>query len=163
MRIHGCFRLFAFNHVVVFEQLRAGRLTHNIWLKISTMRERVAMNALYMHIDKGQKAAKLIVSMGNIPTPQTSIQYRLAEESLIRLSVFNILGQQVRVLDKGLRPAGTHRVAWDGRDESGQTVASGIYLYILKAGLHTEIRTTPPRKRMPNGTAPQQAPGNSFT
>jgi hypothetical protein len=98
------------------------------------------MDAMFMHLDKGQKAAKLIVSMGNVPASPTSIRYRLAEESHIRLLVFNILGQQVRILDNGVRPAGTHHVAWDGRDEFGQPVASGIYIYILKAGLQPEVR-----------------------
>jgi flagellar hook assembly protein FlgD len=120
------------------------------------------MDSVHLHIEKGQKAAKLIVSMGNIPAPPTSVQYLLAEESLIRLSVFNILGQQVRLLDKGIRPAGMHCVAWDGRDEAGQPVASGIYLYILKAGPGENTRTISSIKRLPQRNAFQSATGRAF-
>ena len=50
------------------------------------------------------------------------------------LSVFNLLGQKVRTLANAVMPAGVYRAEWDGRDDRGRQVASGIYLYRLKSG-----------------------------
>ena len=52
----------------------------------------------------------------------------------MKLDVFNVLGQKVKtLLDQPLGP-GTYTVEWDGKNESGTTVATGIYLYRLKVG-----------------------------
>ncbi len=64
--------------------------------------------------------------------PSTVISYRLAESAEISLSIHNIRGQMVRELVSGPREAGVHAVQWDGRDELGQKVSSGIYLYSLE-------------------------------
>ena len=72
--------------------------------------------------------------------PATSIQYMLTEASNVRLLIYNILGQQVRVLVNGAQLAGTHSVVWDGRDAFGRDVSSGLYLYRLEAGDYTAMR-----------------------
>ena len=77
------------------------------------------------------------VLLQNFPNPfnaSTAIGYQLPEASEIRLSVYNLLGQEVRRLVEGEVEAGTHVVLWDGRDENGTPVGSGIYFYRLKAG-----------------------------
>ena len=64
--------------------------------------------------------------------PETIISLDLPLEGRARLCVYNILGRKViTLLDEELT-AGTHTVLWDGADESGQAVASGIYLYRLE-------------------------------
>ena len=71
----------------------------------------------------------------NYPNPfnsETTIEFSLAEGGDTRLIIYNALGQQVLVLEDGYRSAGPHRIVWDGRDESGSTVASGVYLYLLE-------------------------------
>jgi len=93
------------------------------------------MEVMHMRIGKGEKTARIIVSTGDAPFLSTNIEYRLEEAAFIRLSIFNILGQHIRLLDNGLRAAGIHRAIWDGRDETGRPVASGVYLYLLRAGL----------------------------
>jgi len=65
--------------------------------------------------------------------PQTEIAYSLPEGSYVKLTVYNILGQKVRVLVDEYQSAGIRKVTWDGRDERGERVASGIYLYKLQA------------------------------
>ena len=55
-------------------------------------------------------------------------------------TVYNVLGQQVATLADGEFPAGAHRVQWQGTDQVGQAVASGIYLYRLQAGGETKTR-----------------------
>ncbi len=66
--------------------------------------------------------------------PETSIRFSLPEQSDATLSIFNLLGQQVRVLISENLPAGEHVVLWDGTTESGAMTASGIYFYRLTAG-----------------------------
>jgi len=66
--------------------------------------------------------------------PSTTITYMLASPADVRLEILTVLGQRVRMLDSGVRPAATHTVIWDGRDENGQTVASGVYFCRLVAG-----------------------------
>ncbi|MBI4532155.1 MAG: hypothetical protein HY709_11625 [Candidatus Latescibacteria bacterium] len=55
----------------------------------------------------------------------------------IRLTVYNALGQSIRTLLEGPLPAGNHAVTWDGRDNQGKTVPSGVYLARLEAGGYT--------------------------
>ena len=69
------------------------------------------------------------------PTPfnaEVSIPFALAEAGPIRISVYNLMGQQVRVLADGWVAAGEHRVRWDGRTEAGVEAASGVYWVVLQ-------------------------------
>lgn len=73
----------------------------------------------------------------NFPNPFnafTTIRVQLPEASEVKLSVYNLLGQEVRRLVDGKVEAGTHSVLWDGRDEDGKPVGSGIYFSRLKVG-----------------------------
>jgi len=63
--------------------------------------------------------------------PSTVIRFDLPESSQLNLTVFNVLGQEIRTLLDGVQPAGTHSVEWDGRDAWGRDAASGVYLYKL--------------------------------
>jgi len=60
--------------------------------------------------------------------PSTTVAVDLPVTARVRLSIFDALGRDVRLLVDGIRPAGRHTVTWDGRDQSGSGVASGIYL-----------------------------------
>lgn len=64
--------------------------------------------------------------------PATSIAFALPERSHVRLDVYNILGQRVRTLVDDILLPGHHDVVFDGRDDSGHPLASGVYLYVLK-------------------------------
>jgi parallel beta-helix repeat protein len=66
--------------------------------------------------------------------PQTTIRYDLPKPGVVRLSVYNVVGQMVRTLADGRRFSGTYSVIWDGRDGSARDVASGVYLYRLEVG-----------------------------
>jgi outer membrane protein assembly factor BamB len=72
--------------------------------------------------------------------PETTIRYSLAQEGPVRLSVFNVLGQEVITLVRGQRSAGSHAVTWDGTDASGSAVSSGLYFCRLQAGEFAETR-----------------------
>ena len=65
--------------------------------------------------------------------PTTTISFDLPTRSKVTLKVFNLLGQEVSTLiDKEL-PANSYKVEWDGRSNTGESVASGIYFYKLIA------------------------------
>lgn len=72
--------------------------------------------------------------------PNTSIEFALPRSGQVKVEVFNILGQKVRTLvDENLK-AGFKRVDWDGTDDGGQSVASGIYLYRMTANDFSETK-----------------------
>ena len=69
------------------------------------------------------------------PTPfnaHVSVPFTTAEPGQVRISVFNLMGQQVRVLHDGWIEAGAHKVQWDGLTETGEIAASGIYWTLLR-------------------------------
>jgi len=73
----------------------------------------------------------------NYPNPFNSgtvIRFALSERRDIELSVFNLAGQQVATLVDGVRAAGVYALHWDGRDDDDRQLASGVYLYRLRAG-----------------------------
>jgi len=65
--------------------------------------------------------------------PQTTIKYTLRKTASVQLSIYNTLGQQVRMLLHGAQPSGDYSLTWDGKDNKGALVSSGIYFYKLKA------------------------------
>jgi len=65
--------------------------------------------------------------------PETAISYQLSAASNLELAVYNSLGQKIRTLVQTRQPAGRYEVKWDGHDEAGREVGSGIYIYRLKA------------------------------
>jgi len=82
-----------------------------------------------------QETAEL--SINNYPNPfnpDTEIRYHLPEAIHINLEIYNLLGQKIRTLIDGQKPTGSHTIRWDGRDETGAAVSSGVYLYTLTAG-----------------------------
>ena len=66
--------------------------------------------------------------------PTTEISFSMEQTADVSLTVFNMLGQSVRVLENASLEAGTHSYKWDGRDELGQSVSTGVYLYTLTDG-----------------------------
>ena len=64
--------------------------------------------------------------------PKTEIRYLLTRTGMVRLAVFSITGQRVRVLVHSRQPAGQYSVRWDGRDERNNALSSGIYFYRLQ-------------------------------
>ena len=70
----------------------------------------------------------------------TTISYSLARHTMIHLTIYSIKGDEIIVLAKKYQLAGEYRVTWDGKDASGNPVASGIYLYRLEAGGFVKTR-----------------------
>ncbi len=72
--------------------------------------------------------------------PTTTIGYEIQSAGMVRLTIFNVLGKEVRKLVNEVQPAGKYQVVWDGRDSAGQVVPTGTYFYKLQFGEHAQIR-----------------------
>ncbi|MCK5032070.1 MAG: T9SS type A sorting domain-containing protein, partial [Calditrichia bacterium] len=70
--------------------------------------------------------------------PTTTISYQLKETADVKLVVYNILGQEVRTLVNQHKQAGAYQVVWDGRNNIGQPVGSGIFIYKIVANSYGE-------------------------
>ncbi len=72
---------------------------------------------------------------GNYPNPfnpETDISLSLPEKTQVSLIIYNILGEKVKTLVNREMEAGIHSIHWDGKDEAGNSVATGVYFYRLK-------------------------------
>jgi hypothetical protein len=79
----------------------------------------------------------------NVPNPCISgadIRYETARQGLVRITVYNALGQRVRVLVDEVRQPGVHSARWDGCNNTGERVTSGVYFYKMEAGEFTDTR-----------------------
>lgn len=72
--------------------------------------------------------------------PETTIKYQLPQPGHVRLAVFNALGHQVRLLVDREQPAAYHLIVWDGRDQAGNIVPSGLYFYRLESGKFSTMK-----------------------
>lgn len=73
---------------------------------------------------------------GNSPNPfsgKTSVEFILAEQTRVTVSVYDMMGRKVATLVDGVRSSGTHTVGWNGQSDNGQNLASGVYLLRMQA------------------------------
>ena len=87
--------------------------------------------------------ADLSQNFPNPSNPETWIPYSLAESAEVKIQIFNVAGELVRILDIGRKFPGRYATKetaayWDGRNDAGERVSSGVYFYYLRAGdFHT--------------------------
>jgi hypothetical protein len=84
--------------------------------------------------DRSVAVADKFALANNYPNPfnpVTTIDFSVPKSAKVSLVVYNALGQKVRTLVDGSTPAGAHSVQWNGRNDSGQMLSSGIYFYTL--------------------------------
>jgi M6 family metalloprotease-like protein len=72
--------------------------------------------------------------------PLTTIRYELASRTHVSLRVYDVSGAVVRTLVNGDKPAGSYSLTWDGRDDHGSSVSSGVYFYRIAAGSFSDVR-----------------------
>jgi hypothetical protein len=72
--------------------------------------------------------------------PTTVVKFEIVQPAKVSLKIYNILGQSVKVLIDEEKVAGAYTTYWDGNDQNGQPVSSGIYFYKLEAGDFTEVK-----------------------
>lgn len=72
--------------------------------------------------------------------PSTTINYSLPKASNVKIEVFNLLGERVKVLVDNYRDAGNYKTVWSGKDEYGRQMSSGVYLYRMQANGTTLVK-----------------------
>lgn len=72
--------------------------------------------------------------------PSTTIRYSLPKPAHVKVKIFNLLGMKVRTLIDSFQKTGEHSVVWDAKDDDGNSVSSGLYLYRVEAGEFTQVR-----------------------
>ena len=91
------------------------------------------------------KETQLLANYPNPFNPETWIPYRLAEDAFVTLTIYDTASRVVRTLDVGHRIAAAYEnrskaIYWDGRNEFGESVASGVFFYHLSAGEYSAIK-----------------------
>jgi len=80
---------------------------------------------------EGTKENPLKYSLGqNYPNPfnaETTIEYQLPEDAQVTMTIYNSMGQEIRRLIESKQSAGSHKIVWNGLDNQGKAVTSGIY------------------------------------
>ncbi|MBN2288639.1 MAG: T9SS type A sorting domain-containing protein, partial [Candidatus Glassbacteria bacterium] len=113
-------------------------------MKLTEEQEAAFRLALYGQAGRAElpKANTLSQNSPNPFNPATTISYTIAEGSTVyvTLNVYDIRGNLVRSLVNEAREAGTYNVFWDGTDEGGRSVSSGVYFYRIKAGDFNQTR-----------------------
>jgi len=87
----------------------------------------------------------------NYPNPfnsNTAIRYDLADDGFASLVVYDLVGRRVTTVASGHQSAGTHTVGWDGLNQQGQPVASGVYLYELTTMISDGVRQTSEARKL---------------
>ncbi len=72
--------------------------------------------------------------------PETTIHYAIPKSGLVKIAIFNELGQQIQIITNKYQTAGHYAVQWDGKNRFGNHVPSGIYFYRMDAPGYTEVR-----------------------
>lgn len=126
----------------------AGLRENTVRVVISDQRDTVAVNWQVLVGTTGvnerdESLPKTFALQQNFPNPvrsataMTVIPFQIPQPTTVVLAVYDLLGRRVRLLEQGVKPAGFHRVMWDGLDASGVGVENGIYFVRMQAGAFT--------------------------
>ena len=118
-----------------------GELTQDEYLFVTSVNPEGKLPTTWSEV----KRTQLFQNYPNPFNPDTWIPYTLAEQNRVVIKIHNTTGELVRTLDLGSKPVGVYlskdkAAYWDGRDVSGESVASGVYFYTLRAGDYTATK-----------------------
>ncbi|MDP7653881.1 MAG: choice-of-anchor J domain-containing protein [Candidatus Marinimicrobia bacterium] len=99
-----------------------------------------AGHALGIHDDLLPDVFALHQNHPNPFNPVTTIRFDVPQESLVRMDVYNILGQRVRTLVNGTMQPGFHAIRWNGTNDTGKPLASGMYIYRIYSTQFTAVK-----------------------
>ena len=113
------------------------------WIELGGIGVKVVENVVAVHDDGLPGASDRALLDQNHPNPfnpQTTIRFALPAAQRVDLAVYTVDGKRVATLHEGRLEAGDHALTWNGRDERGRAMPSGVYLYRLEAGERVESR-----------------------
>jgi hypothetical protein len=124
------------NHVTTFKEFARRAMALSAML-VRDQRKSVDSRAAEVPIPREYK---LYQNFPNPFNPNTEIRFDLPEAVNVQLRVYNILGQEVTTLLDAVKPAGAYHLTWDSKNAAGSVVASGVYVYQLKAGKFVDAK-----------------------
>ena len=80
---------------------------------------------------------------GNYPNPfnpETTISFSVKDKGHVKVNIYNVKGQLVKTLVNDNMNAGKHTIVWNGRDNAGKAVSSGVYFYKMSAGKYSSTK-----------------------
>ena len=83
---------------------------------------------------------ELIQNYPNPFNPTTTISWKMMNRGKVEIRIFDVLGKEVKSLVNETRDAGTYKITWDGKNNNGMSVSTGIYYYMLKANNFTDVK-----------------------
>ena len=86
------------------------------------------------------KEFRLYDNYPNPFNPETAIMYQIPKSSFVTIRIYNVMGKVVKTLVNTQKNPGMHSVKWDGTNEFGQPVSSGLYIYSMQAGKFTAVK-----------------------
>ena len=99
------------------------------------------LNSTGLSSQEGKNVPETFFTLSNYPNPfnaSTRIVLDIPFPTAVTVEVYNVFGQKViRLIEGRTYPAGRYEIQWDAKDDSGRTVASGIYSIRLRADAHT--------------------------
>lgn len=105
--------------------------------------EIVTIDFTYTGTGAGNNLVSFTGLIGNYPNPfnpTTRISYSLLQQEMVNISIYNIKGEKIITIVNEIIPAGIHHVLWEGTNDKGKSVSSGIYFYKLKTGQYSSMR-----------------------
>ena len=96
-----------------------------------------------LNVARNNNVAEKFELSQNYPNPfnpTTNISYKISKPGMVKLTVYNLLGEKVRTLVNENKTAGNYNVIWNAMDDAGHRVSSGIYFYKLQSGSRTDIK-----------------------
>lgn len=118
---------------------RAGGTGYDIWANVLDG-EFPATRISDQEIPRAPSAFMLKQNYPNPFNPTTVIQYQLSKNSMVTLEVFNFIGQRIKTLVQQNQPSGIHMQIWDGTNDYGEIVPTGVYFYQLHSGTFSETK-----------------------
>ncbi len=95
-------------------------------------------------VEKGSEVQPTGFSLSqNYPNPfnpATTFTYHIERADVVHLEIYNAIGQKMRTIATGAQPAGLYQISWDGKDDMGKPLPSGIYLTRLQVGKNSLVR-----------------------
>jgi hypothetical protein len=86
------------------------------------------------------KEYRLYDAFPNPFNPTTTLRYDLPKNSMVTITIYDMLGNRVKTLANGIQEAGNTSIIWNGRDDDGELVSTGVYIYKIQSGIFSQTK-----------------------